>query len=68
MVDQTPAVCSGVLLELQVISPVLTPASEVLEGPLGHTDEVLHVSFSNAGDKFVSCSKDGVFIVWGLDR
>ena len=47
---------------------MLTPAAEVLEGPLGHTDEVLHVSFSHAGDKFVSCSKDGVFIVWGLDR
>jgi F-box/WD-40 domain protein 5 len=25
----------------------------------GHSDEVLHVSFSHAGDQFVTCSLDG---------
>jgi len=29
-----------------------------------HSDEVLHVSFSNSGDRFVTCSKDGSIIVW----
>ena len=29
-----------------------------------HTNEVLHVSFCQSGDKFVTCSKDGSFIVW----
>ncbi|XP_023329717.1 F-box/WD repeat-containing protein 5 [Eurytemora carolleeae] len=29
-----------------------------------HTDEVLHVSFSNSGEQFVTCSKDGSVIIW----
>ena len=29
-----------------------------------HTDEVLHVAFCQSGDRFVTCSKDGAFIVW----
>jgi len=35
--------------------------TEVLDA---HTNEVLHVSFCQSGDKFVTCSKDGSFIVW----
>jgi len=37
----------------------------------GHTDEVLHVAFSHAGDHFVTCSKDAKVLVWhiaGPDR
>ena len=29
-----------------------------------HTDEVLHVAFCQSGDRFVTCSMDGNFIVW----
>lgn len=34
----------------------------------GHQDEVLHVSFSNSGKHFVTCSKDGFLIVWDIDQ
>ena len=33
-----------------------------------HTDEVLYVSFSRSGQHFVTCSKDGSFIVWRINR
>ena len=33
-----------------------------------HNDEVLFVSFSSSGNMFVTCSKDGTFIVWNLSR
>ena len=33
-----------------------------------HGDEVLFVSFSSSGEMFVTCSKDGTFIVWKLSR
>jgi len=33
----------------------------------GHNDEVLHVSFSNSGKLFVTCSKDGYLMVWNID-
>ena len=29
-----------------------------------HTDEVLHVAFCPSGDRFVTSSMDGAFIVW----
>lgn len=32
----------------------------------GHTDEVLHVAFSHAGDQFVTCSKDSKVLVWHI--
>jgi len=32
----------------------------------GHTDEVLHVAFSNGGDQFVTCSKDSRVLFWGI--
>jgi len=31
-----------------------------------HTDEVLHVAFSNSGENFVTCSKDTSVVVWNL--
>jgi len=34
----------------------------------GHSDEVLHVSFSNSGHNFVTCSKDGYLMVWNIDE
>ena len=34
----------------------------------GHQDEVLHVSFSNSGNHFVTCSKDGYLMVWNIDK
>lgn len=30
----------------------------------GHTNQVLHVSFSNNGEMFATCSKDGNVIIW----
>jgi len=33
-----------------------------------HTDEVLFVSFSRCGQLFVTCSKDGFFIIWKITR
>ena len=30
----------------------------------GHSDEVVHIAYSNDGSEFVSCSKDQSFIVW----
>jgi len=33
-----------------------------------HSDEVLHVTFSNSGKFFVTCSKDGLIIVHSMDR
>lgn len=32
----------------------------------GHSDEVLHVAFSHAGDQFVTCSKDSKVLVWHI--
>jgi len=37
--------------------------TEILEA---HEDEVLYVSFANSGKYFVTCSKDGTFIVWKI--
>ncbi len=34
----------------------------------GHTDEVLHVSFSHDGRQIASCSKDNRVIVWNADE
>eukprot|EP00092_Neocalanus_flemingeri_P027867 GFUD01030251.1.p1 GENE.GFUD01030251.1~~GFUD01030251.1.p1 ORF type:complete len:504 (-),score=102.74 GFUD01030251.1:97-1608(-) len=34
----------------------------------GHQDEVLHVSFSNSGKHFVTCSKDGYLMVWNINQ
>ena len=31
-----------------------------------HTDEVLHVAFCPSGDRFVTSSMDGAFIVWSV--
>ena len=33
-----------------------------------HLDEVIHVSFSNSGKDFVTCSEDGYLIVWDIHQ
>jgi len=43
---------------------VETPPTECVQTITTHKDEVLHVSYSNDGKNFVSCSKDGWVSVW----
>jgi len=40
----------------------------ILSEELKCHDEVSHVSFSNSGNFFVTCSKDGFLIVWKIDQ
>ena len=64
LVDNTPEICTevgGVLLH--AFKDLIFKLAQVLDT---HTNEVLHVSFCQSGDRFVTCSKDGSFIVWSV--
>ena len=49
---------------IRLTDNVPTVCVQHITGHQGHTDEVLHVSYSADGRNFVSCSKDGWVKVW----
>ena len=64
LVDNTPEICTEVSrVFLHTFEDLSSQLVQVLDT---HTNEVLHVSFCQSGDRFVTCSKDGSFIVWSV--
>ena len=64
LVDNTPEICTKVSrVFLHAFEDLIYKLAQELDT---HTNEVLHVSFCQSGDKFVTCSKDGSFIVWSV--